>query len=355
MLLALWFACVLGSGDEAPVTVEVHPAAAALEATEQDQLLSVDFVLTSQSSEELTVGAIELSVLDRAGKLQLRSTVNSDGERPSIDVLGAHRLRPGEPELIMNPFQRLDGALDASELRFDFKLYGKEQVSHATVTLHPRRTTPTAVRLPVEGRLWVFDGDDFYSHHRRFDFVSSTARQLGFRSNLLRHAVDLVLLDAAGATHHGDPDRNESWFGFGRPVLAAAPGTVVAAVDSRPDSRRLDLALLKSDQMAMFGNHAVVKLDSGEFALYAHLRQGSLRCKVGERVREGQQLGSIGASGGSAMPHLHFELQTSADANGEGQPVRFKGFRRILGSRVVAVRSGRVETGQILEAAPASR
>ncbi len=91
MLLALWFACVLGSADEAPVTVEVRPAGVELAPAGPEQLLSVDFVLTSQSSEELTVGAIELSVLDRAGKLQLRSTVNSDGERPSIDVLGGGR------------------------------------------------------------------------------------------------------------------------------------------------------------------------------------------------------------------------------------------------------------------------
>jgi len=51
---------------------------------------------------------------------------------------------------------------------------------------------PTAVQLPLAGQTRVFDADDFYSHHRRFDFVSPTARQLGFRSNVLRHAVDLV-------------------------------------------------------------------------------------------------------------------------------------------------------------------
>jgi len=252
----------------------------------------------------------------------------------------------------MNPFQRLDPRLEATELSFDFKLYGKDEVLHATATVKPRRTVPTAVRLPLDGPLWVFDADDFYSHHRRFDFVSSMARKLGFRSNLLRHAVDLVPTAADGTTHQGDPSRNESWVGFGRPVLAAAPGLVVEAVDGRPDSRRLDVKLLATDRMSMFGNHVVVKLDSGEFALYAHLRQGSVLCKAGDQLREGQSLGSVGASGGSAIPHLHFQLQTTAGADGEGRPVRFKRFRRLLGARTVNVDAARLETGERVQIAP---
>jgi hypothetical protein len=252
--------------------------------------------------------------------------------------------------MIMNPFQRLDRRLEAAELSFDFKLYGKDDVLHATTSLRPRKVVPTAVRLPLDGPVWVFDSDDFYSHHRRFDFISAMARKLGFRSNVLRHAVDLVPVAADGTTHQGDASRNESWLGFGRPVLAAAPGVVVAAVDGRPDSRRLDVKLLATDRMAMFGNHVVVKLDSGEFALYAHLREGSVRCKVGDRLREGQPLGSVGASGGSAMPHLHFELQTAADADAEGRPVRFRHFRRLLGARSASVDASRLETGEMVEA-----
>ena len=260
---------------------------------------------------------------DRAGKVELRAEVNSDGERPSMDVVGAHRLRPGEPELIMNPSQQLDGRLEAAELVFDFKLYGKERVTHASITLHRRKAVPAAVRFPLPRPTWVFEADDFYSHHRRFDFVSPMARQLGFRSNVLRHAVDLVPLGPDGSTHHCDSARNERWFSFGSPVLAAAAGTVV---DARPDSRRLDLALLKTDRMAMFGNHVVVKLETGELALYAHLRQGSVRCKVGDRLRPRQQLGEIAASGGSAISHLHFELQTSADADGRGPAGALQGL-----------------------------
>ena len=353
MILALWSVTLLVTAAEVPVTIDVRPAEVLLESAADGSRLNVDFVLTSRATEELTVGAIELTVRDRAGKVELRAEVNSDGERPSMDVVGAHRLRPGEPELIMNPFQRLDARLDAAELSFDFKLHGKDDVLHATATVRPRKIVPTAVLLPLEGPVWVFDADDFYSHHRRFDFVSPMARKLGFRSNVLRHAVDLVPMAADGTTHRGDPSENGSWLGFGRPVLAAAPGVVIAAVDGRPDSRRLDVKLLSTDRMVMFGNHVVVRLESGEFALYAHLREGSVQCKVGDRVRGGQPLGAIGASGGSAIPHLHFELQTGPDADAEGRPVRFRRFRRLLGSRSVAVEAARLETGELVEAIPA--
>ncbi len=48
---------------------------------------------------------------------------------------------------------------------------------------------------------------------------------------------------------------------------------------------------------------------------------GSLRVKVGDRVRRGQLLAIIGDSGGAREPHLHFQVSTSPDLlAGEGVP-----------------------------------
>ncbi|HEY1905533.1 MAG TPA: hypothetical protein VGG91_05800 [Myxococcaceae bacterium] len=97
MVLGLCSACLLAAVSEAPVTIEVRPAEAMIESAADGLRLNVDFVLTSRATEELTVGAIELTVRDRAGKVELRAEVNSDGERPSIAVIGAHRLRAASP------------------------------------------------------------------------------------------------------------------------------------------------------------------------------------------------------------------------------------------------------------------
>tara|TARA_R110002072_G_scaffold101692_3_gene223950 strand:- start:297 stop:641 length:345 start_codon:yes stop_codon:yes gene_type:complete len=41
---------------------------------------------------------------------------------------------------------------------------------------------------------------------------------------------------------------------------------------------------------------------------YVHAKKGSVKVKLGQRVKRGQLLGEVGNSGGSAIPHLHFTL-----------------------------------------------
>ena len=337
--------------EASPITIEVRPATVLVERTPSGQFLNLDLILTNTTADPVTLGALEMSVLDRSGKLALRKEINSDGERPSIDVLGAHELRPGQPELVMNPFERIEPGIDVGRLVFDLKYYFKDRIEHGSVTVDVRPDTRAPVLLPVRGRVLVWDGHDFYSHHRRFDVVSTMARQLGFKSNVLRFAYDFFRIDESGERSRGDPALNESWFSFGAPVHAVAAGVVIAVEDTWPDARKLDIQRLKTDRMAMFGNHVIVRHADGAFALYGHLRQGSARCRPGEAVQAGQVLGAIGASGGAAAPHLHFELQTTADADGEGLPSSFARYRRVVGARSVQVAAGRIDSGDIVEAA----
>jgi len=48
-----------------------------------------------------------------------------------------------------------------------------------------------------------------------------------------------------------------------------------------------------------------------------HLRQGSIKVKVGERVREGQPIARVGNSGHTSAPHIHIQAQTLPIAIGE--------------------------------------
>ena len=74
------------------------------------------------------------------------------------------------------------------------------------------------------------------------------------------------------------------------------------------------------------GNAVTLDLGADRYALYAHLRPGSIRVSPGDRVRRGQVLGLVGNSGNSTGPHLHFQVSSSAGLNGNGLPFVFESF-----------------------------
>jgi murein DD-endopeptidase MepM/ murein hydrolase activator NlpD len=87
----------------------------------------------------------------------------------------------------------------------------------------------------------------------------------------------------------------------GQDILAAA-GTPVVAPHGGTISWR-------ANQPNGAGFYVV--LDSLEGPLnyvFMHLMRGSILVRVGDRVRTGQQLGSVGRTGEASTPHLHFEV-----------------------------------------------
>lgn len=79
------------------------------------------------------------------------------------------------------------------------------------------------------------------------------------------------------------------------------------------------------------GNHVVLKIGDGIFALYAHLRDGSIEVHEGQKVKRGQAIARIGNSGNSSAPHLHFHMMNGPDPNlAEGIPFVFASFDLLL-------------------------
>ena len=78
---------------------------------------------------------------------------------------------------------------------------------------------------------------------------------------------------------------------LGRPVVAAASGTVVTAVVGR--------------KKPSYGQYVVIDHGNGESSLYGHL--DSVLVTVGQTIQAGSQLGTVGETGNASGPHLHFE------------------------------------------------
>jgi len=59
------------------------------------------------------------------------------------------------------------------------------------------------------------------------------------------------------------------------------------------------------------GNAVILDLGGGNYALYAHLKPGSVKVHAGDKVTPGQVLGLVGNSGNTIAPHLHFQVMSS--------------------------------------------
>lgn len=78
----------------------------------------------------------------------------------------------------------------------------------------------------------------------------------------------------------------------GTPVVATGSGTVSQ--------------LKRSDLEAGYGNYIEVDHGQGVVSRYAHLED--IHVRFGGKVRKGETIGTVGASGGSVAPHLHYEI-----------------------------------------------
>ncbi|HSF38642.1 MAG TPA: M23 family metallopeptidase, partial [Thermoanaerobaculia bacterium] len=83
--------------------------------------------------------------------------------------------------------------------------------------------------------------------------------------------------------------------------------------------------LLAQSYRAPLGNYVILRHAGGEFSQYAHLKQGSVKVKAGDKVTRGQVIGQLGHTGNSTEPHLHFQLTDGPDPlYSRGLPIVFK-------------------------------
>jgi hypothetical protein len=110
----------------------------------------------------------------------------------------------------------------------------------------------------------------------------------------------------------GDGNSLEQYYGFGEDVLAVADGTVISIHDGMPDQTPFVFMVPKS-KSDYGGNNVILAIAPNVFAWYAHLRQGSLRVKVGDAVKAGAPIAQLGNSGPSEGSHLHLGLIDKPD------------------------------------------
>jgi len=122
-----------------------------------------------------------------------------------------------------------------------------------------------------------------------------------------RWAVDWIQLGEGNKLLTGAIEKNESYPQYGSQIIAVADGSIESVRDDMPDIPAGKAPELKTLNDAA-GNCIVQDIGGGFYALYAHLKPGSLKVKKGDAVKKGQVIALLGNSGNTTGPHLHFHV-----------------------------------------------
>lgn len=156
-----------------------------------------------------------------------------------------------------------------------------------------RNTTPMI--LPFEEEWFVYWGG------------LTEAQNYHVREMSQQYAYDMLMVKD-GASYEGDPKSNESYFAFGKDIIAPCNARIVQVIDSIPDNIPGETNI-----QDLTGNTLVLQTDIGEYLLFAHLQEGSIIVEEGQEVVQGEVMAKCGNSGNSTEPHLHLSLQNTLE------------------------------------------
>ena len=91
-----------------------------------------------------------------------------------------------------------------------------------------------------------------------------------------------------GKTYQGDPADNKNYRAYGHEIHAVADGIVTETKDGLPQNTPGAKSLaIPITLETIGGNHVITDMGNGLYAFYAHMQPGSLRVKVGDKVKSG--------------------------------------------------------------------
>ncbi|MBP6016066.1 MAG: peptidoglycan DD-metalloendopeptidase family protein [Candidatus Promineofilum sp.] len=233
----------------------------------------------------LLLAAVLMAVFLMAGP------VASQPERPTPAAFGGGEYVPAQADRIdADERAGIEAMLASNEAR----LAAEGRLPH------PRTASHMGLGWPLAGR----DGFTDPGYHAVTGFVDHAA---GYPNQLLDYACGGRTYDSYSGYNHQGTDFYLWPFAWNKmaagdvEVVAAAGGIIIGRTDGN------------SDQSCTFNsnrwNAVYVRHADGSVAWYGHLKRGSVTPKaVGAPVAAGEYLGTVGSSGNSTGPHLHFEL-----------------------------------------------
>jgi murein DD-endopeptidase MepM/ murein hydrolase activator NlpD len=170
------------------------------------------------------------------------------------------------------------------------------------------RRPATVIKPPVKGDGWLTTTACCTPNVHRDLRIVVDGRRIETAETF---AVDWALLKG-DRVYEGEGATNEQFYAYGADVFAVADGTVVSVQAGKPDATP-NKAMTPKTLSDFGGNQVMLKIAPNVFAVYGHLKPGSLRVKAGDTIKVGARLAKLGNTGPSFGPHLHFGLLNRPD------------------------------------------
>jgi hypothetical protein len=285
-----------------------------------DGRVHIDYELLVTNTRAIPVKFVSLEVLDADSGTVLTTVRGEEIARSFTKMGGANSdtLEGSQAgyfwiDVVLDPGHTLPRALShrlvsaTEEVRLTPAVKGTNDgviaISQTGGTAILSRQPARVLGPPLEGTGWIaFNGCCKEAPHRRAGIALN-----GIYYVSQRFAIDWVKMDANGQQSLGDSSKNENWPTYGQNAIAVADAIVVSVLDGLPERVANALPSDTNVQNAS-GNHVILDLGQGHYGFYAHLQPGSIKVRVGDRVKRGQVLARLGNSGNTTAPHLHFHV-----------------------------------------------
>jgi murein DD-endopeptidase len=330
--------CTAGGQAQLPPSLEFRvPKSPTVATGDAGSFLAYELHVTNLSTDPLALRSVE--VFDAADTTRNLLVLGDSALRPLVSRVGANvpasarlQIAPGSRAMVYlwiavvkdNPPPALRHRLTVHRLRQDSaagQLVPRDTVRIAGAAINVDRNT-ARIGPPLRGAWLAANGPSNLSGHRR------TMLGLGGATAIAqRFGIDFLQVDDSGRTFRDDGSRkarcnaptedrarcrepkNEEFLAWGEEAIAVADGRVAQIKDGLPENVGGPMArAVPVDLETVAGNYVLIEIAPSKYAFYAHLQPGSLRVKVGDRVRRGQVVGLVGNSGNSTEPHLHFHI-----------------------------------------------
>jgi hypothetical protein len=352
------------------IEVSHYPVTVFLEKGIFQQSINFELRCRNTSKQNALLERIQTKGFDKEDNCIFSLFVDSNAVSPSIEIIPQRKLEHEKTLEIFNPIAELPLEYVFERMDFSLRFISEDPTNiESGISIKPTVYDQKALLdLPFTGVCLVTDGHDFAAHHRRIPLMNQYLQKTGLTANSVRYAYDFMMADQKGNVCRQNGSKLEDYYGWGKPVLCPGDGRIVSATHDRPDNpvgrslppiapemyERLRAEAFEHLENVglegLHGNHVTIDHGNDEFSLIDHMQKDSVKAEIGDEVTKGTLLGSLGNSGDSGTPHIHYGLQNGKEeSHSEGLPSKFSNFELILGNTTRKIQNLCPCTGMIIK------